>query len=60
MNTLTTQQQQRNLRKLKRSWYCVNKDIKLKPELITQAFLLFYGVTGNTSDFGSEDSRFEP
>jgi hypothetical protein len=22
--------------------------------------LLAYGVTGNTSDFGSEESRFEP
>ena len=24
------------------------------------AALLAYGVTGNTSDFGSEESRFEP
>jgi len=24
------------------------------------AYLLAHGVTGNTSDFGSEESRFEP
>ena len=24
------------------------------------SILLAYGVTGNTSDFGSEESRFEP
>ena len=25
-----------------------------------QNILMAYGVTGNTSDFGSEESRFEP
>ena len=25
-----------------------------------QSILMAYGVTGNTSDFGSEESRFEP
>jgi hypothetical protein len=28
--------------------------------LIKFAPLLAHGVTGNTSDFGSEESRFEP
>ena len=40
--------------------------IKAKKNLWTQNFhvnlhtFLAYGVTGNTSDFGSEESRFEP
>jgi hypothetical protein len=41
--------------------FFVNKEILvfLSPELLVK-FKLSDGVTGNTSDFGSEESRFEP
>ena len=28
--------------------------------ILCHGFEMVYGVTGNTSDFGSEESRFEP
>ena len=33
---------------------------KFAASIITYSSLLAHGVTGNTSDFGSEESRFEP
>ncbi len=38
----------------------MNDCIKFAPTKSVKRLILAHGVTGNTSDFGSEESRFEP
>ena len=38
----------------------LSQEILVRPQLGQQMIIMSFGVIGNTSDFGSEESRFEP
>jgi hypothetical protein len=38
----------------------LSQEILVRPQLGQRMIIMSFGVIGNTSDFGSEESRFEP